>query len=79
MPGNTRNIIGPRLKEARMAQATSLSQASFARLLQIAGLPIDRSAIAKIETRRRPVSDIELVAMAKILTVNVMWLLGEEA
>ena len=75
MPETFRNRIGPRVKEARMAQAIRLSQSSFARILQIGGLKIDRSAIAKIETGRRPVTDFELVAIAEALGVQVTWLL----
>jgi transcriptional regulator with XRE-family HTH domain len=38
---------------------------------------IDRSGIAKIETDRRPVSDIEIAAIAKILKVPISWLFEE--
>jgi len=79
MSETSRNIIGPQVKKARLAQSTPLSQASFARILQIDGLRIDRSAIAKIETGRRPVSDIELVTIAKALSVDVTWLLDRES
>lgn len=79
MSETSRNISGPQVKKARLAQSIPLSQASFARILQINGLRIDRSAIAKIETGRRPVSDIELVAIAKALRVDVTWLLDGES
>jgi len=38
---------------------------------------IDLSEIAKIETDRRPVTDIEIAAMAKILKVPIGWLFEE--
>ncbi|AKG53120.1 hypothetical protein DGWBC_0436 [Dehalogenimonas sp. WBC-2] len=41
------------------------------------GIKIDRSAIAKIETGRRPVSDIEIAAIADILTIQLPWLFAE--
>jgi transcriptional regulator with XRE-family HTH domain len=42
--------------------------------LQVLVVMIDRSGIAKIETGRRPVSDIEIAAIAKILDIEVAWL-----
>ena len=51
-----------------------MSQEKLAGRLQIMGIRIDRSAIAKIETGRRPVSDIETAAIAEILDVQIPWL-----
>jgi len=45
--------------------------------LQLLGITIDRSAIAKLETGRRPVSDIEVAAIAKVLKVPIPWLFEE--
>lgn len=42
--------------------------------LQVLGVSIDRSAVAKIETGRRPVSDIEIVAISQVLGVDIPWL-----
>jgi transcriptional regulator with XRE-family HTH domain len=41
------------------------------------GIAIDRSAIAKLESGRRPASDIEVAAMAKVLNVSIPWLFEE--
>jgi len=46
--------------------------------LQIQGIRIERSGLSKIETGRRPVTDIEAVAFAKALKVSVAWLLEEK-
>jgi hypothetical protein len=35
-----------------------------------------KSVISKFESRTRPVTDIELVAIADALDVSVLWLLG---
>ena len=42
--------------------------------LQLLGINIDRSGIAKLETGRRPVSDVEVAAIAKVLKVPIPWL-----
>lgn len=39
--------------------------------LQLLGLKIDRTSIAKIESGRRPVSDIEIIAIARVLNVSI--------
>jgi transcriptional regulator with XRE-family HTH domain len=38
---------------------------------------IDQSTLSKIENKQRPVTDIEVVALAKALKVSVAWLLEE--
>jgi transcriptional regulator with XRE-family HTH domain len=45
--------------------------------LQVLGITIDRSGVAKLESGRRPVSDIEVAAIAKILKVSIPWLFEE--
>ncbi len=42
--------------------------------LQLMNINIDRSMIAKIEAGIRPISDIEIVAIAKILKISIPWL-----
>jgi transcriptional regulator with XRE-family HTH domain len=54
-----------------------VTQARLATLLQLKGLKIDRSGIAKIERGYRQVSDIELAAFAQALEVSGAYLLGE--
>jgi len=54
-----------------------MSQDKLAARLQVVGINIGRSAIAKIETGRRPVSDIEIAAIADILGVEIPWLFAE--
>lgn len=68
----SKNIIGPKIRVARINAL--ISQEKLAARLQVLGIRIDRSAIAKIETGRRPVSDIEIAAIADILAVQIPWL-----
>jgi len=42
--------------------------------LQLMGVAIDRSGIAKLENGRRPAPDIEVAAIAKVLKVSIPWL-----
>jgi len=67
-----KNIIGLRIRIAR--REAHFTQEKLAADMQLMGITIDRSAIAKIETGKRPVSDIEIAAIAKILKVTITWL-----
>ena len=64
-----KNIVGLRIKAAR--KEAGLSQMKLAAELQLLGIKIDRSTIAKLESGRRPASDIEIIAIAKILDVSI--------
>jgi transcriptional regulator with XRE-family HTH domain len=75
----TRNIVGPRVREARHRHAPRLTQMMLAARLQVAGLPMDRVMVAKIESGYREVTDYEVVAIASALGVPAAWLLGEVA
>jgi transcriptional regulator with XRE-family HTH domain len=70
-----KNIIGARVREAR--KQNRITQLELAARLQILGITIDRSGIAKLESGARPASDIEVAAIARILKVSIPWLFGE--
>ena len=70
------NIVGQRLKQARSASLPPLTQEEISRRLAKQGVSIDRAGIAKIEMGIRGVLDYEVVAIAKALGVEVLWLLG---
>lgn len=72
-----RNVVGPRVRQARRLATPRVSQVDLAARLQVLGLRIDQSAVSKIEQGRRPVLDIEVVALAKALKVSAAWLLEE--
>jgi HTH-type transcriptional regulator, cell division transcriptional repressor len=67
-----KNIVGSRIKRAR--KEAHITQMDLAARLQVVGVLIDRSAIAKLETGKRPASDIEIAAIARVLNVDITWL-----
>lgn len=54
-----------------------ITQTDLIARLQLSGILIDQSTLSKIENQQRPVTDIEVVALAKALKVSTEWLLGE--
>ena len=72
-----RNIIGARVTEARKRKG--LKQIELLAQLQLLGVDMSVPAISLLEGQKRPVSDIELNAIANVLEVSVDWLLGREA
>jgi len=72
-----RNIVGDRIRQARKSVKPSITQMDLVARLQVQGIRIDRPGLSKIETGRRPVTDIEAVAFAKALRVSVAWLVKE--
>lgn len=71
----TRNIVGSRVRQARRAAKPRITQRDLMARLQVLGMVIDQSGLSKIENGQRPVSDIEVVALAEALKVSVAWLL----
>ena len=71
-----RNLVGARVTEARKAKG--MKQIELLAKLQTAGIDISIPALSLLEGQKRPVSDIELLALADILNVSVNWLLGKE-
>ena len=71
-----RNIIGARVTLAR--NKIGMKQNELLTKLQLEGVEISTPALSLLEGQKRPVSDIELNAIAKILNVSVDWLLGNE-
>ena len=72
-----RNLIGALVTAARKAQG--MKQVELLAKLQLAGVDMSVPALSLLEGQKRPVSDIELNALADILNVSVDWLLGREA
>ena len=72
-----RNIAGPRIKEARLK--ANMNQADLAAALSVDyDITLDRSDISEIETQVRGIKDYELDSIARILDVEVQWLLRVE-
>lgn len=71
-----RNIVGARVTEAR--NKLGMKQVELLARLQTAGVDISVPALSLLEGQKRPVSDIELNALADVLGVSVDWLLGRD-
>lgn len=71
-----RNIIGERLRTARLAYGPALTQDQLSGRLAAKLISLDRIAITKIECGQRCVFDFELPVFAEVLKVDVRWLLG---
>ncbi len=71
-----RNRIGHRVTQSR--KALGMKQVELLAQLQLAGIDMSVPALSLLEGQKRPVSDIELAALADILHVSVDWLLGRE-
>jgi len=69
--------VGARVRQARKAAKPLITQTDLVARLQLLDISIDQSGLSKIEGGQRPVSDIEVVALAKALKVSVAWLLEE--
>lgn len=69
-----RNIIGARVTQARKAKG--MKQVELLAKLQLTGVDLSVPALSLLEGQKRPVSDIELNAIADVLGVSVDWLLG---
>ncbi len=72
-----KNLIGSRVTQAR--KALGMKQVELLAKLQLAGIDMSIPALSLLEGQKRPVTDIELNALADILHVTVDWLLGREA
>lgn len=68
-----KNICGIRVHEAR--RRLNLTQSELAAKLQVEGIVIERDSISRIEIGTRFVTDYEIRTLAKILKVDVRWLL----
>lgn len=70
-----KNLCGDRIREVRLKER--LSQSDLAAKIQIEGVTLERDSISRIEIGTRFVTDYELKKFAKVLKVNVEWLLEE--
>ena len=73
-----KNVIGRRIREARLAEKPPATQQDISARLAIDEIYLSDSSISKIERGTRPVTDIQLLAFAKALKVKASWLLGEK-
>ncbi len=76
LPLGDMNIIGARVTIAR--ELNSIKQNKLLAKLHTRGINMSITALSLLEGQKRPVTDIELNALADILKVSVDWLLGRE-
>lgn len=69
------NICGKNLTSIRHEK--NISQRQLAKMLQLAGYDVDHHFIRRIENGERFVTDIELVALSKVLNVSIMELIDD--
>lgn len=74
-----KNMIGARVKEARHKTKPKITQTDLLARLAVRGIHLESTAISKIESYRRPVTDFELVGIAEALNVSILWLLDKES
>jgi transcriptional regulator with XRE-family HTH domain len=68
-----RNVIGHRIREARLRRKPFVSQEDLAARLAARGIYFDRSAISRMEAQNRFIRDYEIIAIANALKVPVAW------
>lgn len=69
-----KNLVGCRVTQARKLRG--MKQVELLSKLQLAGVDMSIPALSLLEGQKRPVTDIELCALAEVLDVSVDWLLG---
>jgi hypothetical protein len=72
-----RNLIGERIRKARLACKPPVTQDDLAGRLSARGITIDQTAVSRIENQTRYLMDYEVAAIARALKVSVAWLFGE--
>jgi hypothetical protein len=73
-----RNLIGQRVREARLKCMPPVSQDALTGRLARKKITLDQTAISRIENQTRYVMDYEAAAIAQALKVSVAWLFGEK-
>ena len=67
------NISGKNI--AKLRTEMGISQRILAERMQLVGIDLDKNAIQRIECGKRFVTDIEIVAFAKVFNINTEELL----
>jgi hypothetical protein len=72
-----RNLVGRRIRQARLRCNPPVSQEDLAGRLAAKNISMDQTAISRIENQTRYLMDYEAAAIARSLRVSVAWLFGE--
>jgi HTH-type transcriptional regulator, cell division transcriptional repressor len=73
-----KNVIGDRVRLARLALEPRVSQEDLSARLARRGIQITQTGLSKLESRNRYVMDYEVLALSKVLKVSIGWLYGLE-
>ncbi len=73
---NQANIIGQRIRDARIA--TGYSQQQLSEKLELLAVYVCRGSLSRIENGQRAITDIEIDAISKVLNVSLDTLFGRE-
>ena len=76
--GSLNNISGKNIANIRKNITPKMSQRALADKMQLVGIDIDKNAVQRIECGKRFVTDIELLAFARVLNTTLNRLLGQE-
>lgn len=68
------NIIGQKVEARR--KELGMKQRDLLERLELYGIALTPSGLSKMEGQLRKVSDIELLALSRVLEVSPLWLLG---
>ena len=71
-----KNVSGEKIRQMRNMKR--MSQSALAAKMQVEGVMLERDSISRIEGVERFVADYELRVFAKVLGVDVKWLLNEQ-
>ena len=71
-----KNVVGVHVREVR--EKLGITQEQLAIRLEMAGWPVDRFTISKIERGERQVLDTEVQLIAKAMKVSVLSLFGKD-
>lgn len=70
------NITGKKIREAR--RTAKLSQKELSEKLELIAVYTCRGSISRIENGKRPVTDIEIDGISKVLNVSLDYLFNRE-
>ena len=76
MEVNKRNMIGSKIREARIK--SGMSQKQLSEKIELMAVYTCRGSISRIENGKRAVTDIEIDAISKILNVSLNYLFNRE-
>ena len=73
-----KNVVGVKIRGARLAENPPATQQDISARLELIGVTLSASSIGKIENGTRPVTDLQILAFAKVLKVTPEWLIRQQ-